>query len=160
MSSQDTNSIEKDREGVEEVNRSILLKDSQRRQNASSINIPSVDTEISKMTADQKRNLVPELRELSRSIYLEKREKQQLELLETEIKDEEFVFDDSELTEHERRERENKRVYHMLFVVISSFLKWQRNVQNQKMIWMSTLCQHLNKFVYNPSFTCRQKMVM
>ena len=110
MSSQDTNSIEKDREGVEEVNRTILLKDNQRRQNASSINIPSVDTEISKMTADQKRSLVPELRELSRSIYLEKREKQQLELFETEIKDEEFVFDDSELTEHERMERDNKRV--------------------------------------------------
>lgn len=52
---------------------------------------------------------VPELRKKSRREYLAKREREKLEDLEAELADEEFLFGDVELSQHERRELKYKR---------------------------------------------------
>lgn len=52
---------------------------------------------------------VPELRKKSRREYLAKREREKLEDLEAELVDEEFLFGDVELSQHERRELRYKR---------------------------------------------------
>ena len=52
---------------------------------------------------------VPELRKKSRREYLAKREREKLEDLEAELADEEFLFGDVELSQHEQRELKYKR---------------------------------------------------
>lgn len=110
MSEGGKSSIERDREEVEMENRKLLEKDLRNTRNFNSSNLNSEDVTISKLSSSEKRNLVPELREVSRQVYLEKRAKQQLELLEGEIRDNEMVFSDSELTEEERRKQRERKV--------------------------------------------------
>lgn len=52
---------------------------------------------------------LPELRKESRRTYLSKREQEKLEDLEAEIVDEEYLFSDDRLTEHERKDLEYKK---------------------------------------------------
>lgn len=107
MSSSPNDQIEKDRQDVEEFNRRLLEKDTQK---SSSNWLDTVDDASKRLTAQQKRELVPELRELSRQVYLEKRQKKQIELLQRELEDEQMVFDEHDLTENEQKDREQKRV--------------------------------------------------
>lgn len=110
MSSESDNQIKRDREEVEEFTKRLLKRDAdqvrrmtsggQQRDGNMSGNPPEMQS------SDQ----VMELREYSRQVYLEKRQKKEMELLQTEIHDEEMVFSDSELTEAELRERNRKRV--------------------------------------------------
>jgi len=58
---------------------------------------------------DERRELVPKLRERARQEYLRKREEDKLKLLEEEIRDEEALFRDEVVTERERRELDRKR---------------------------------------------------
>ena len=55
------------------------------------------------------KSAVEQLRELSRQHYLEKREEKELKLLEMGLRDEEFLFDDVELTAEERKRMEINR---------------------------------------------------
>ena len=107
MSSSPNDQIEKDRQDVEEFNRRLLEKDTKQ---SSSNSLDTVDDASKRLTAQQKRELVPELRELSRQVYLEKRQKKQIELLQKELEDEQMVFDEHDLTENEQKDREQKRV--------------------------------------------------
>lgn len=114
MSSESDNQIKRDREEVEEFTKRLLKRDAdqvrrmtsggQQRDGNMSGNPPEMQS------SDQ----VMELREYSRQVYLEKRQKKEMELLQTEIHDEEMVFSDSELTEAELRERNRKRVSQLL----------------------------------------------
>ena len=114
MSSEGDDQIKRDREEVEEFTKRLLKRDAdqirnmtsggQQRNGNTSGNPPEMQT------SDQ----VMELREYSRQVYLEKRQKKEMELLQTEIHDEEMVFSDSELTEAELRERNRKRVSQLL----------------------------------------------
>ncbi|XP_070275105.1 pre-mRNA-splicing factor ATP-dependent RNA helicase DHX16 isoform X3 [Myotis yumanensis] len=61
------------------------------------------------LQACARRSQVPELRKKSRREYLAKREREKLEDLEAELADEEFLFGDVELSQHERRELRYKR---------------------------------------------------
>ncbi|XP_070275103.1 pre-mRNA-splicing factor ATP-dependent RNA helicase DHX16 isoform X1 [Myotis yumanensis] len=62
-----------------------------------------------KMAEEDRKAMVPELRKKSRREYLAKREREKLEDLEAELADEEFLFGDVELSQHERRELRYKR---------------------------------------------------
>ncbi|XP_015268330.1 PREDICTED: putative pre-mRNA-splicing factor ATP-dependent RNA helicase DHX16 [Gekko japonicus] len=62
-----------------------------------------------KMAEDDKKSMIPELRKKSRREYLAKREKDKIEDLEAEIKDEEYLFSELELTASEKQELEYKR---------------------------------------------------
>ncbi|KAL8212975.1 UNVERIFIED_CONTAM: putative pre-mRNA-splicing factor ATP-dependent RNA helicase dhx16 [Gekko kuhli] len=62
-----------------------------------------------KMAEDDKKSMIPELRKKSRREYLAKREKDKIEDLEAEIKDEEYLFSEFELTASEKQELEYKR---------------------------------------------------
>lgn len=62
-----------------------------------------------KMAEEDRKAMVPELRKKSRREYLAKREREKLEDLEAELADEEFLFGDVELSQHERRELKYKR---------------------------------------------------
>lgn len=53
-------------------------------------------------TEEQKGELVPMLREVSRQEYLKKREEQKLKELEDELEDAKYLFDGVELTEKEK----------------------------------------------------------
>ena len=110
MSSNGEGSAERDRKEVEEMNRLLLEKDRRATRNTSSLNPTVADSEVNKMSEEEKRSLVPQLRELSRQEYLAKREKQKLELLEKEVEDDQMVSSDSELTGRERKRREEKKV--------------------------------------------------
>ena len=110
MSSNNDSQVERDREEVESLNRRLLERDMKATRNTSSLNPIAVDSEINKMSEEQKRSLVPQLRELSRQEYLQKREKMKLELLQKEVEEEEMVYSDSELTGREKRSREEKKV--------------------------------------------------
>ena len=61
------------------------------------------------MNEDEKQSLVPDLRKKSRRDYLKKREKDQLEALEDDIRDEEYLFKPSDLTEKERQNLKYKK---------------------------------------------------
>ncbi|CAI5949617.1 unnamed protein product [Closterium sp. NIES-65] len=59
--------------------------------------------------AEQQRELMPSLREISRQEYLSKREAKKLQELEDELVDEEYLFSDVKLTEREQAEQRYKR---------------------------------------------------
>ncbi|KAL7986308.1 hypothetical protein Chor_011474 [Crotalus horridus] len=61
-----------------------------------------------KMAEEDKKFMIPELRKKSRREYLAKREKDKMEDLEAEIKDEEYLFSEQELTALEQQELEYK----------------------------------------------------
>ncbi|XP_041778833.1 pre-mRNA-splicing factor ATP-dependent RNA helicase DHX16 [Anopheles merus] len=59
-------------------------------------------------TADREK-LLPELRKQSRRQYLEKRKEDKVAELEADIRDDEYLFPEAEITERERRDREHKK---------------------------------------------------
>ncbi|XP_060073522.1 pre-mRNA-splicing factor ATP-dependent RNA helicase DHX16-like [Ylistrum balloti] len=61
------------------------------------------------MEAEDKKKLIPEIREKSRQEYLKKRGTQKLEDLEADILDEEYLFSDTRLTEREKRDLKYKK---------------------------------------------------
>ena len=56
-----------------------------------------------------RKNIIPKLRIDSRRKYLEKRKDEKVEELEADIRDDEYLFDDEQLTERERKDREDKK---------------------------------------------------
>lgn len=56
-----------------------------------------------------RKNIVPKLRIDSRRKYLEKRKDEKVEELEADIRDDEYLFDEEQLTERERKDREDKK---------------------------------------------------
>ncbi|CAM9482708.1 unnamed protein product [Ectocarpus fasciculatus] len=67
---------------------------------------------ISSSSKDPK--VVAQLREISRQHYLEKREEKELKLLEVSLKDEEYLFDDVQVTAEEKKRKElNKSILNM-----------------------------------------------
>lgn len=72
------------------------------------------EQKLLKANEDERGALLHELRKVSRQVYLEKREKQKLEEARDDVRDEEYLFGDVELTGRERRERElKKRLYEL-----------------------------------------------
>ena len=61
------------------------------------------------MEAENKDKMLPELRKESRRQYLQKREKGKLDELMDDIRDDEFLFDDSQLTKREKDDRKYKK---------------------------------------------------
>ena len=58
--------------------------------------------------------MIDQLREISRQHYLQKREEKELKLLELSVKDEQYLFDDVEVTAEERERMElNKKILNM-----------------------------------------------
>ncbi|GBP12389.1 Pre-mRNA-splicing factor ATP-dependent RNA helicase DHX16 [Eumeta japonica] len=62
-----------------------------------------------KLEAEDRKKLLPKLRVQSRRKYLEKRKEDKVTELAADIADDEYLFDDSILTEREKREREHKK---------------------------------------------------
>lgn len=60
--------------------------------------------------ADDKKFMIDQLRKQSRRDYLKKREGEKVQELEDDIRDDEFLFEESKLTERERKEREHKKI--------------------------------------------------
>jgi pre-mRNA-splicing factor ATP-dependent RNA helicase DHX16 len=70
------------------------------------------EQKLLKANDDERGALLDELRKVSRQVYLEKREKQKLEEARDDVRDEEYLFGDVQLTDREKRERElKKRLY-------------------------------------------------
>lgn len=67
------------------------------------------DSELSEMTQDEMRALLPQLRRKAREQYLTRREQQQLQLLQLTLEDEQGRWREEELTETERRELSRRR---------------------------------------------------
>ena len=109
MSAEQVDTISKDRKEVDEFNRRLLEKDLENTKRASHASTGTVDDASKYLSESKKRDLVPELREVSRQVYLEKRQKQKMELLKQELEDEQMVFSDNELTSAEREDRRRKK---------------------------------------------------
>ena len=71
-----------------------LMKDMSKDERVSS---------LSRVTAEEQARYVPKLREFSRAEYVAKREEKERKLLQYQIEDEQFLFDNEDLTEEERR---------------------------------------------------------
>ena len=65
-------------------------------------------------TAEEKAAALAEARKVSRRVYLEQREKKMLEAARDDIKDDEYLFGDVQLTEREKAEMEYKRTVYDL----------------------------------------------
>ena len=57
-----------------------------------------------------RKNIIPKLRIDSRRKYLEKRKDEKVEELEADIRDDEYLFDDDQLTKREIKDREDKKI--------------------------------------------------
>ena len=62
-----------------------------------------------KLEKEDRKKVVPKLREESRQVYLERREADKLAELEQEVRDEEYLWDGVKLTEYERKRIEQKK---------------------------------------------------
>lgn len=62
-----------------------------------------------KLDKEDRKKVVPKLREESRRVYLEQREKDKLAELEQEVEDEEYIWSDTKLTDYERQRLEQKK---------------------------------------------------
>uniref|UniRef100_A0A182NIR5 RNA helicase n=1 Tax=Anopheles dirus TaxID=7168 RepID=A0A182NIR5_9DIPT len=62
-----------------------------------------------KLEAEDRNKLLPKLREASRRKYLEKRKEDKVAELEADIRDDEYLFPDAEITARERQDREHKK---------------------------------------------------
>ena len=113
MSSEGDDQIKRDREEVEEFTKRLLKRDADLNSSLNSGGKKKNGDTSGYPPEMQTREQVMELREYSRQVYLEKRQKKEMELFQTEMKDEEMVFSDSELTEAELQERNRKRVSQM-----------------------------------------------
>ena len=58
---------------------------------------------------NKRKQQISVLRDKSRRAYLEKREKDQIDMLEGDLKDEEYLFDSEELTEKEKQDYKTKK---------------------------------------------------
>lgn len=61
------------------------------------------------MEAEDRQSIIPKLRVESRRKYLEKRKGDKIEELEADIFDDEYLFDETQLTEREKKERDYKK---------------------------------------------------
>ena len=111
MSSEGDDKIQRDREEVEEFTKRLLKRDADQIRSMTSVGQEKNGNISGNLPESHTSDQVMELREYSRQVYLEKRQKKEMELLQTEIHDEEMIFSDSELTEAELRERNRKRVF-------------------------------------------------
>ena len=62
-----------------------------------------------KLEKEDRKRVIPKLREESRQVYLERREADKLAELEQEVQDEEYLFSDAKLTDYERARMEQKK---------------------------------------------------
>ncbi|OMJ29644.1 Pre-mRNA-splicing factor ATP-dependent RNA helicase-like protein cdc28 [Smittium culicis] len=106
--------MEKDALERDEFDKRLKEKDkSKTKKIVQDSSLPSTSDILDKRSLANNRELrnqfLPDLRERSRQQYLNLREEQQLELLEREIKEEEFLFSSEKLTEREMAELEYKK---------------------------------------------------
>lgn len=62
-----------------------------------------------KLEKEDRKKVIPKLREVSRQTYLERREVDKLAELEQEVQDEEYLWSDTKLSEYERQRLEKKK---------------------------------------------------
>lgn len=62
-----------------------------------------------KLEQEDRKKVIPKLRESSRQIYLQRREEDKLAELEQEVQDEEYLWSDTKLSEYERQRLEQKK---------------------------------------------------
>lgn len=67
-----------------------------------------------KLDEEDRKKMIPDLRKKSRRDYVKKRRVHKVEMLQEDIRDEEYLFEDSQLSKREKQEREYKRkVFHL-----------------------------------------------
>lgn len=105
LNEEDIDQIEK-----EKFEQRLLARDEAKTKHLASTTIDAKkpNPERGNMTREEQKKNIDRLRVLSRRSYLNKREARELELLEREIKEERFLFHESELSAAERKALENK----------------------------------------------------
>lgn len=94
----------------DEFSERLKLKDKDKQRNV--VTVGKGFAEAAKrlqMEAEDKANIIPKLRVESRRKYLEKRKGDKITELEADIFDDEYLFDEQQLTERERKDREYKK---------------------------------------------------
>ncbi|KAI9565872.1 putative pre-mR-splicing factor ATP-dependent R helicase DHX16-like [Daphnia sinensis] len=100
----------KDLKERDEFSERLKLKDKDKQRNV--VTVGKGFAEAAKrlqMEAEDKANIIPKLRVESRRKYLEKRKGDKITELEADIFDDEYLFDEQQLTERERKDREYKK---------------------------------------------------
>ena len=103
------NERQRDLKERDEFHQRMVAKDKEKQRNVASKSDKKAYEEAAKrlaQEAEDREKMVPELRKQSRRDYLVKRKEDKIQELEQDIMDDEFLFDDSLLTE---REKEQKR---------------------------------------------------
>ncbi|XP_046445714.1 pre-mRNA-splicing factor ATP-dependent RNA helicase DHX16-like [Daphnia pulex] len=100
----------KDLKERDEFSERLKLKDKDKQRNV--VTVGKGFAEAAKrlqMEAEDKASVIPKLRVESRRKYLEKRKGDKINELEADIFDDEYLFDEQQLTERERKDREYKK---------------------------------------------------
>lgn len=67
-----------------------------------------------KLDEEDRKKMIPDLRKKSRRDYVQKRRVDKVEMLQEDIRDDEYLFEDSQLSKREKQEREyKKKVFHL-----------------------------------------------
>lgn len=67
-----------------------------------------------KMDEEDRKKMIPDLRKKSRRDYVKKRRVDKLETLQEDIRDDEYLFEDAQISKREKHEREyKKKIYHL-----------------------------------------------
>uniref|UniRef100_A0A182QIP3 RNA helicase n=1 Tax=Anopheles farauti TaxID=69004 RepID=A0A182QIP3_9DIPT len=95
----------------DEFAKRLKKRDEERRRNvvASSSRSHEEAAKRLKLETEDRNKLLPKLREDSRRKYLEKRKEDKVAELEADIRDDEYLFPEAEITERERKDREHKK---------------------------------------------------
>uniref|UniRef100_A0A0A9WZW3 RNA helicase n=4 Tax=Lygus hesperus TaxID=30085 RepID=A0A0A9WZW3_LYGHE len=108
----DSDSSEEDRKARDEFAARLRKKDKEKTRNIATSSDRKAFEEAAKrlkLEVENQEKLIPRLRIESRRKYLEKRKDDKVQELEADILDDEYLFQEDELTERERKERAHKR---------------------------------------------------
>merc|ERR1712029_252199 len=125
----------RDQEDVKAFSKRLLEKDKEKRRNVMEKSDKRGYDEAAKRLAlekEDKEKMLPELRKKSRRDYLAKREEDKLLEAEDDIADDEFLYDESQLTEREKADRKYKKTVVKLAKDHKN-LKEMENVKRYKM---------------------------
>ncbi|KAF6215585.1 hypothetical protein GE061_010341 [Apolygus lucorum] len=108
----DSDSSEEDRKARDEFAARLRKKDKEKTRNIATSSDRKAFEEAAKrlkLEVENQEKLIPRLRIESRRKYLEKRKDDKVQELEADILDDEYLFQEEELTEREKKERAHKR---------------------------------------------------
>ena len=111
----------------------MIAKDKEKQRNIATKSDKKAFEEAAKRLAQEKQDrekMIPDLRKESRRAYLGKRKEDKLSELKADILDDEYLFDESQLTERERQQKNYRKTILQLAEQSILVLQLRRKLMN------------------------------